>query len=168
MIGRMTAFGIHATLQLVALVLVASFALANSTFPQHPDQAMTPGTLCKNADEYRYPEGISYCRRNVSSELKHHIIDMYNQQLGFHIEPEDRQQFKIDHMIPLCAGGGNDIANLWPQHETVWVITDPIDDLVCKKMSEGRLLQKRGVELILRAKQHLDEAPQIFDTIQAM
>jgi hypothetical protein len=168
MTARIAAFGLHATVQLFLLVVMANFSFANSTFPQNPDPGMTPGAFCQNADEYRYPEGISYCRRNVSTLQKNQIIEMYNEKLGFHIEQEDRQQFKIDHMIPLCAGGGNDVTNLWPQHETVWVITDPIDDLVCKKMADGRLLQKRGVELIIRAKQHLDEAQQIFETLQAM
>jgi hypothetical protein len=79
-----------------------------------------------------------------------------------------RGKFKIDHYIPLCMGGSNERANLWPQHESVYTITDPLEQALCAKMSEGKLLQSAAIDLIRQAKNHLDQAPDILARVQAM
>lgn len=140
---------------------------AASIYPENPDTKITPGSYCTHADEIRYPEKIVYCKRHVSTGAKWAVIEKYNEQ-GFRIESSDRSQFKIDHYIPLCAGGSNNPNNLWPQHQSVYEITDPLEGLACEKMAQGRLLQKRAIELIMRAKLHLEEAPSIQATIEAM
>ena len=78
----------------------------------------------------------------------------------------DRQEFKIDHFIPLCMGGGNDVANLWPQHRTVYEVTDPLEDQLCQLMSLGDMDQAKAIETIRYAKHHLDEAKGIEDQMQ--
>lgn len=143
-------------------------SLAESYYPTNPDPTLTPGDLCTRPSGYRYPERIAYCERNVSSGRKRQIIEDYNQKLGFEIKRSDRQQFKIDHLIPLCAGGSNDDQNLWPQHKTVYEITDPLEGILCEKMAAGKLLQERAVELILRAKHDLDEAREILALVQSL
>ena len=100
--------------------------------------------------------------------LKVQIIKNYDEQLGYTIERMDRQAFKIDHLIPLCVGGANDVANLWPQHMTVYVITDPLEAELCKKMSAGRLKQVEAVKLVLTAKRHLEQAPSIVRYVQSL
>ena len=79
----------------------------------------------------------------------------------------DRMKFKIDHFIPLCMGGSNDKSNLWPQHESVYKITDPLEPAMCNKMAEGKLLQAEAIDLIKYAKQHLDEVPRILREIES-
>jgi hypothetical protein len=69
----------------------------------------------------------------------------------------NRGDFKIDHLIPLCAGGANDELNLWPQHSSVYNITDPIEPVICQKMAEGKLSQKDAVAMVIFAKTHLDQ-----------
>jgi hypothetical protein len=155
----------------VAALFVSVFSLpcfASLTFPEHPDPNLTPGSYCTRPDSYRYPEHIPYCERHVSGGRKRQIIADYNQKLGYNIGNGDRGQFKIDHLIPLCAGGSNDDNNLWPQHRSVYDITDPLEGLICEKMAAGRLLQARAIELLMRAKNHLEEAPEIQALVEAL
>src|SRR5437868_15196817 len=148
-----------ATLTLGLLSFNLSFA---DSFPTGPAQQMTPGKLCDKPNSKRYPEKIDYCDRNVSPELKRQIIENYDRTFGYTIESMPRDQFKIDHYIPLCVGGSNDITNLWPQHVSVYTITDTLEERVCFQMARGKLLQKDAVALIVEGKNHLDEVPQIL------
>jgi hypothetical protein len=150
----------------VSLFVSASFAI--SDYPQIPDSRLTPGSLCDHPSGRRYPERIAYCQRNVSKSTKWAVINAYNDRLGFHIAKEDRSQFKIDHRIPLCAGGSNKVDNLWPQHQSVYELTDPLEGLACEKMAMGRLSQSRAIELLNRAKTHLREVPEIFQVLQSL
>ena len=53
--------------------------------------------------------GYARKTRNVSTKLKNEIKDSYK------IPPVYRNNFTIDHFIPLSLGGTNDARNLWPQ-----------------------------------------------------
>ncbi len=146
---------------------VSVHAEAQGQFPKGPEEVLTPGDLCDHPDAYRYPERIAYCERDVSRDLKSRVFEKYD-QLGYRTRSMKRQAFKIDHYIPLCAGGSNDIENLWPQHQSIYVITDELEALVCEKMKEGRLKQKDAVDYIIRAKNHLDEAPAIIREVESL
>lgn len=159
---------------LVAALLMslfcAQFSLAYypAPFPSGPALALTPGELCTTPDSRRYPEHIAYCSRDVDSGLKNAIIAQYDHQFGYQIERMPRSQFKIDHYIPLCAGGSNNAKNLWPQHVSVYSITDPLEPLICEKMSEGRLSQRNAVAIITQAKNNLQMVPAIIARVQAL
>lgn len=156
------------SLALFAMMFVVSIgASAMEAFPKGPDQTLTPGDLCHRPDTYRYPERVAYCERNVSSDEKREIFSKYD-QLGFRTRSMNRADFKIDHYIPLCAGGSNDESNLWPQHKTIYVITDDLEALICEKMSAGRLLQKDAVTIIVEAKNNLDRVPSIMARVRAL
>ncbi len=152
---------------LFALLVVSVSSFANDQFPIGPDQSITPGALCNRPDSHRYPEQINYCERNVDTQTKWGRFEAYD-QLGYHTRQMDRQDFKIDHYIPLCMGGSNDIKNLWPQHKSVYTITDPLEQLLCEKMAEGKLLQRDAVRIIMQAKNHLEQVPEIFSRAQAL
>lgn len=139
----------------------------NSQFPSGPDATLTPGKLCDKPDARRYPEQIAYCNRNVDSQLKRELFVKYD-QLGYRTRQMNRMDFKIDHYIPLCMGGSNDETNLWPQHKSIYAITDPLEPLLCEKMQEGRLLQKKAVEYIQYAKAHLGEVPRIISEVNRL
>ncbi|MBC7537554.1 MAG: hypothetical protein H7281_01940 [Bacteriovorax sp.] len=80
----------------------------------------------------------------------------------------DRKDFKIDHLIPLCAGGANSTENLWPQHKTVYEITDPLKPVLCQKMQAGKLLQVDAVKLIIQAKMNLDQVSTIMKKLNSL
>lgn len=135
-------------------------------FPKTPDTTMTPGKLCQIGETFRYAEQIRYCKRDVATELKYEIIDDYD-ELGFNIGEMERSDFKIDHFIPLCAGGANTATNLWPQHKSVYKITDPLEPLVCDLMKANLMSQAEMVTLINQAKRNLDSAPEIIILLKA-
>lgn len=131
---------------------------SSGAYPTHPDLTVTPGVLCSQPDSYRYAEHIPYCSRDVSSSTKRDIISFYDRTFGFSIESMNRTQFKIDHFIPLCMGGANERGNLWPQHQSVFMHTDPLEQKLCDLMSRGLMTQAAAVEKIRYIKFHLEEA----------
>ena len=156
-------------LSLLSLVLVnVSLAGVLGRFPKNPNLTETPGVLCSTPTATRYPEHIAYCDRDVDSYTKKAIIQKYDDLFGYSITSMNRGDFKIDHLIPLCAGGANDVKNLWPQHKSVYAITDPIEPVLCEKMSQGKLKQADAVQLILKAKMNLELAPAILKQIERL
>ncbi len=148
---------------LVVLSVVSTQARSTAQgFPIKPDPQVTPGDLCQRPTARRYPEGINYCERDVMSETKRMIIEVYQSKLGYNIMGNGRANFKIDHYIPLCMGGSNEPKNLWPQHVSVYTQTDPLEPLLCEKMASGSLLQKEAVALIMRAKNDFSQIPAVM------
>lgn len=156
------------------LILVNSLLLSTSLFafgtsyPTGPDLKLTPGKLCDKPTAYRYPEHVAYCDRDVTYETKEALIKTYDTQLGFNIESMNRADFKIDHLIPLCAGGSNDTVNLWPQYKNVYEVTDPVEPLICDKMAAGRLSQADAVKFVLRAKMDLTQVPAVLKQLNSL
>lgn len=136
-------------------------------YPKNPDPRLTPGSLCDRPDRYRYPENIPYCERAVSSFTKEAIFISYRNNLGYRLSG-DRNTFKIDHFIPLCAGGSNHENNLWPQHVSVFTITDPLESVGCEKLSLGLIKQRNLLDLIVKAKLNLAEAPKIYKYLKSL
>lgn len=131
-------------------------------FPHTPDETLTPGSTCDRPSYYRYREKIPYCERNVKSSRKAEIFRTYDRELGFTTTQMERGQFKIDHYIPLCMGGSNDDDNLWPQHKSIYELTDPAEGFLCERMSEGSMLQREAIAIIRRIKETPEEASRIL------
>lgn len=157
-----------ACLALAFLASPAALADLNpgNGFPITPNATLTPGSLCEKPTAKRYPEGISYCSRAVGGDTKRRVMADYDAKLGFRVTQMERAQFKIDHYIPLCAGGSNQPDNLWPQHQTVYAYTDPLEGPLCEKMAAGRLSQQDAVALIRRAKADPARAAEVLAEIQ--
>lgn len=136
-------------------------------YPLNPETSVTPGDLCEHPDELRYPEKIKYCERHVSSGTKDEIIQMYDKKFGYAVAAMRRGDFKIDHFIPLCMGGSNDVENLWPQHKTVYSVTDPFEPRLCDLMKAGRMKQAEAMNYIKKVKFNLDAADGIMNEIEA-
>jgi hypothetical protein len=159
---------------ILSATLFSGFASARSAlslsdaFPRGPRIERTPGAVCISGNSFRYPEHVRYCERDVDPVLKYEIIRAYDNDFGYSIHTMRRGDFKIDHYIPLCAGGSNDESNLWPQHESVYKITDPLEPLVCEKMAAGRLTQAAAINFIREAKNDLSKAAAIIDHVQAL
>lgn len=154
----------------IAILTLSSAAVFSygPPFPAGPNSVLTPGKLCDNPVKLRYAEQIAYCGRDVSYETKEILIQRYDEQLGFHIRSMNRGDFKIDHFIPLCAGGSNDAVNLWPQHKSIYLITDPLEPLLCEKMAQGRLTQAQAAQLIMKAKTDLSQVPVVLKILRGL
>lgn len=151
-----------ATLLFIASFLTIPSVGLSSDFPVVPSPVLTSGSLCAHPDRLRYPERIPYCDRDVTPETKGYVIRLYDERLGFHISEMDRRDFKIDHYIPLCVGGSNEVNNLWPQHKSVYVITDPMETLICGKIIHGKISQTDAIRLIQIGKNNLSQIPEII------
>ena len=121
-------------------------------YPTIPNREETPGHLCttKNPDfkEYRYSEKIPYCQRNVNTDRKKFIYDNYK------IAENERNQYTIDHLVPLSIGGSNEIKNLWPEHKNVKAERPTLEVDTYKALEAGEITQKDAIEIILNAKFH--------------
>ncbi len=142
------------------LLSLSSSTFAGNAYPRGPDTIQTPGSLCQTPDSHRYPEQIPYCARDVSWATKELIFVNYR-KLGFSLSGE-RDQYKIDHLIPLCAGGSNNENNLWPQYRTISERTDLLEQRGCEVLASGKLSQKEVIELLLKAKHDLKEVPAVL------
>lgn len=131
-------------------------------FPRTPHVEMTPGSKCGRPDTYRYGEHVPYCERDVKSHRKAAIFVRYDSELGYATRSLNRMQFKIDHHIPLCMGGSNEDDNLWPQHSSVYELTDPAEGYLCERMSEGSMRQADAIKIIQEIKQSPERAAQIL------
>ena len=151
--------------QPVAISVLTPF---QDRFPTQPDTGLTPGSLCQNPDYERYAEKIPYCNRNVDSSTKREIIREYDSELGYSIGEMDRQDFKIDHFIPLSIGGSNSEDNLWPQHKSVYSLTDKIEDLLHLTLEKSVLKQAEAIEKIRYIKFNLDEAKQMEQELEQL
>jgi hypothetical protein len=148
-------------------LLILSLASTHSTwasndYPLTPQPSLTPGSLCQNGGSRRYPERIPYCERDVDHELKEQVVRNYDRTFGYRVGSIGRHHFKIDHYIPLCMGGSNNADNLWPQHPSVYEITDPIEPLLCERMAKGLISQAEAIKIIKIVKNDLNRAPQII------
>lgn len=140
----------------ITLILSATNASAGRAYPRSPEPSLTPGALCTTPDSHRYPEQIAYCERALNSFNKESIFIAYR-AFGYSLSGE-RSQYKVDHFIPLCAGGSNEPANLWPQYYTISKITDPMEALGCEVLAKGKISQKNLIEIIVDAKMDLKTA----------
>lgn len=137
-------------------------------FPLGPIVSVTPGSTCQRPDQIRYPSRVPYCERSVSTSLKNEIIAQYDRDFGFEIQEMDRHDFKIDHYIPLSIGGSNERNNLWPQHRTVYELTDPLESMVSELIIHDRITQKEAITQIQFAKNHLDEVSTVRARLEGM
>jgi len=146
----------------------ANPAFAMNDYPLNPQPSLTPGALCTTPNNYRYPERIPYCNRDVSGETKDRVVKKYDVTFGYRVASIGRQNFKIDHYIPLCMGGSNGEDNLWPQHPNVYMITDPIEPLLCEKMAKGILSQSDAIRFIKLVKNDLQQAKFLLEKLKNM
>lgn len=121
--------------------------------PLAPDLKMTPGKLCDEPVRRRYPENIKYCDRGVGRDGKDQVFVQYESRGQLRHNHDGSDEFKVDHLIPLCVGGSNDQVNLWPQHKSIGEFTDPVEPRICALMAQGKMKQADAVKIIQGVKQ---------------
>ena len=68
-----------------------------------PNPKLTPGRIARGPQD----------RKGVTQEMERHLFRIYQ------IPWRRREEFKIDHLIPIELGGADTIDNLWPQSLSV-------------------------------------------------
>ena len=126
----------------VAVMSDPTFAVAS------PDSRYTPGNLCNPRDtnfkEYRYPEHVAYCQRNVSKEMKQQVAKDYGD-----IPESQWPKYEFDHLIPLGIGGNSSIDNLWPQPRgTENDSKNRLENDLCNQLAAGAIKQVEAVRQI--------------------
>lgn len=118
------------------------------SFPETP--LHSPGHLCSPKDkdflEYRYPERIHYCRRNVSTTTRKKVYAMYG------VPWNEREHFSVDHVIPLSVGGSNSLQNLWPEHLSIKCRRGNLEFKTYLQLRRGSITQMEAIEKILKSK----------------
>jgi hypothetical protein len=131
----------------IATVLLFLFAQAASAAVTGPNPTFTPGALCTSSSpdfkNYDYPEHIARCNRNIQLPEKQEVAKNYGD-----LPESSWPSYEFDHMIPLCAGGANDILNLWPQPITEAHKKDQLEDQICIAMKAGTLTQAQAVQKV--------------------
>jgi hypothetical protein len=114
-----------------------------------PNTKYTPGNLCTaddpNFKEYRYPEHVPYCNRNVTEAMKTQIANNYGG-----IPKSDWSNYEFDHLLPLGIGGDSSMDNIWPQPRGPEDSDgkDKLEDQLYKEMAAGTVTQKDAVQQI--------------------
>lgn len=112
-----------------------------------PNWKITPGVVCAPSDPdfkgYDYPDRIARCHRHVTVEMKFEIARNYGD-----IPRAEWRGYEFDHLLPLCAGGSNDIGNIWPQPIGEAKRKDVIENEVCLGLRDGSLTQARALQKI--------------------
>ncbi len=116
------------------------------TFAAHPDPRITPGALCTaddpNFDGYVYKENIPHCNRNFGEAKKAAVAKVYG------VPQNQWSGYEFDHLIPLCAGGSNDVRNVWPEPLDHAKLKDAVEEHVCSGMRAGLMTQAQAVNTI--------------------
>lgn len=150
------------------VVFVGLFSYAGDQYPVGPNPESTPGSLCVNSPTRRYAENIIYCERNVSTQTKNALFKIYDEKFGYQMRQMSRGDFKIDHFIPLSIGGSNSSDNLWPQHKSVYRVTDPLEQLLSDKIQQGHIKQAEAIRVIREAKLNLGRVPELIDYVERL
>jgi uncharacterized protein YgiM (DUF1202 family) len=141
----------------------------------YPNPNMTHGlaaTLSVDALKKTYtdncPDSKPSCtysqdHRKVPASVHKQVYDEYN-------VPSDQRNFKdgeVDHFYPLCAGGSNDISNLWYQPAIAdwngkdfgYHTKDKLEAYICVQIKAGKLDPKEAFDRMTKdwVKFYLDE-----------
>ena len=131
----------------ITLALLASVLSQKALAISQPDWNKTPGFLCSEQDpnfaKFDYPEHIARCTRNVDTQEKLQIAQEYG-----NIPQAEWKNYEFDHLIPLCAGGSDDIRNLWPQPIDEAHLKDKLEDTICGGLRAGTMTQAEAVQKV--------------------
>ena len=122
---------------LLAVAVAGVLAVPAMAAEIRPDPNKTGGSV-----EYHTPVqvcGHSSEHRHFSNALRDEVLQRYG------LPPGPHPDYEIDHLVPVCLGGGNDVSNLWPQPrrsiEPKWnaEAKDRLETVLCDLVCDGLL-----------------------------
>ena len=120
-----------------AAVVLAAPALAFETLPT---KSLTGGSVRVDGHDIAATCGHSKQHRGpIYAARRDEVLARYGLPPGTHPD------YEIDHLIPLCLGGSDDLSNLWPQPrrsiEPTWnaEAKDRLERLLCDMVCAGQL-----------------------------
>jgi hypothetical protein len=119
----------------VLALLLAGPAMAQAVVP---DPTLTPGAV-RTADVGDICSHGTRELRHWSRELDDHIMAEYGLPTGPHPD------WEVDHLIPVCLGGADEDANLWPEPrrsiEKEWPaeLKDDLEHRLCEMVCGGEV-----------------------------
>ncbi|MCJ2085492.1 HNH endonuclease [Methylobacterium sp. E-005] len=132
------------------LLSTHAFAASDGT---EPDPVLTPGAV-RTTDRAEIVGETTAQVRNVSGAEKLAVYRRYGMKGPHDAIPgtDHMAPFEIDHRLPLCSGGSNDITNLWVQAgDGPWTFHDKdrLEDRVCAKLKRGLVTVEQAQAVFL-------------------
>ncbi len=137
-----------AAIGLASIITATAHSTPNHIGPAYlyPNPTLTPGVAAtlKASDLQASYNGQTYSQahRSVQSSEKNQVYQEYS-ITGSH----PVGSYEVDHFYPLCAGGANDLKNLWPEPAAnVWNgadygfhTKDKLETYICAQIKAGKL-----------------------------
>jgi hypothetical protein len=129
-------------------ILVAILAHSfECTWAVGPLPEVTPGLICTvedpDFDGLVYSEKIPHCKRNVSESDKRRVAASYG-----NVPRPEWKNYEFDHLIPLCAGGSNDLRNIWMQPIEEALSKDKLEVQICNGLRSGTMTHETALQKV--------------------
>ena len=90
--------------------------------PGQIDPTLSPADICSQGTRKF---------RHVTADTRTKVLQDYS------VPASDSYEYEIDHLVPLCLGGMNTAANLWPQPEKEALVKDRLERRLCEMVCQG-------------------------------
>lgn len=124
----------------LSVFLACALVTSTLAFEIRPNPNLTGGSVRIDGHDVRATCGHSKEHRSSINHIRRdEILTRYGLAPGTHPD------FELDHLIPLCLGGGDDLSNLWPEPrrsiEPKWnaEAKDRLERFMCDMVCSGQL-----------------------------
>lgn len=120
--------------------------------PVLPNPRLTPG-------EVRSVDVSEICRRGYAASERSYGTPLERERYfavlrSYGVPARDGHLYELDHLVPLCLGGADTAANLWPQPRAgvEWTAAkkDDLERAECRRVCRGEKFLIRAQEAIAR------------------
>jgi hypothetical protein len=125
---------------LAIFLLADTLAAPAFAFDVRPNPNLTGGSVRIDGQDAHSACGQSKAHRSPMTHARRdEILTRYG------LPPGDHPDYEIDHLIPLCLGGSDDLSNLWAEPrrsiEPKWnaEAKDRLERLMCDMVCSGQL-----------------------------